>query len=84
MASSEFIFQPGGHAESRCMNLVPFIFLALRNFLSMSSGKAGVAVAAYGIECAAMISIMFFLGLASGRSMGVVVVQAPTGVEDER
>jgi hypothetical protein len=35
------------------------------------------AVAAYGILCAARISMMFFLASLFGASTGVVVVQAP-------
>ncbi len=67
-----------------CRNLIPRIAFALRTLSRRSTGYAGLAVAAYGILCAAMIARMSFFFVDCGCAAGVVVVQAPHGVADER
>src|SRR5512141_898972 len=80
--SSEGNFQPGGQEDRMWMNRSPFVSLAFRIFRRKSSGKAGLAVAAYGIRWAAMISMMSFFGVSLNTGLGVVVVQLRKGVAE--
>ena len=74
-----------GYTDNRWRNRIPpLVAKAVRTFRDRSSGYATVAVAAYGIRWAAMIPMMSFLGRGSGRSLGVVVVQVPVGVAEDR
>ena len=51
--------------------------LAFFIFLKKSSGWETLAVAMYGMRCAAMMATMSFFGLVLKCLTGVVVVQAP-------